>query len=166
LHIDDCTHDAGRCDANELQQPLSCSQHLEQSRSAGQSATSLLKQACHFCQFKASIGFLTQVGGGFTSNCLTFGKLAAGQCQPVCGINAEYLRACLIKLLVQQGLMPSMLHRLWLRPVQVQMCITTSPHHLRSLALLCNQPAGSYTTSYFLNDLVEMGVGLRYHFPL
>ncbi|DBA91718.1 TPA: hypothetical protein ACH3X1_003314 [Trebouxia sp. C0004] len=34
-------------------------------------------------------------------------------------IRPEYLRACLIKLLVQQGLVQSMLHRLWLRPVQV-----------------------------------------------
>ncbi len=58
LQIDDCTHDAGRCDANELQQPLSRSQHHEQSRSAGQAATSLLKHSCHCCQFKASLGGL------------------------------------------------------------------------------------------------------------
>ena len=50
VQIDDFTYDAGRCDANELQQPLSRSQHHEQSRSAGQSATSLLKHSCHCCQ--------------------------------------------------------------------------------------------------------------------
>ena len=66
LQIDDCTHDAGRCDANELQQPLSCNQHLEQSRSAGQSATSLLQHSCHCCQLKSKhrppkIAFLAAV---------------------------------------------------------------------------------------------------------
>lgn len=34
--------------------------------------------------------------------------------------HAEHVRVCLIQLLVQQGLMPSILCRLWLRCVQVQ----------------------------------------------
>ena len=157
------THDAGRCDANEPQQPLSCSQHHEQSRSAGQSATSLLQHSCRCCQFKASIGHLNCLcsSDGQTSNCLALGKLAGGQCQPVCGVCAEYLRACLIKLLVQQGLVPSMLHRLWLRPVQVQIHIITTPHHLRSLMLLCNQLSGSYIAPHFLNGLIEMNVKIK-----
>ncbi|KAL0053065.1 hypothetical protein WJX82_000403 [Trebouxia sp. C0006] len=51
----------------------------------------------------------------------------------------EYLRACLIRLLVQQGLMPSMLHRLWLRPVQVPLPLM-NPYELQQLVTHGSQP--------------------------
>ncbi|DBA93225.1 TPA: hypothetical protein ACH3X2_003521 [Trebouxia sp. C0005] len=51
----------------------------------------------------------------------------------------EYLRACLIKLLVQQGLLPSMLHRLWLRPVQVPLPLM-NPYELQQLVTHGCQP--------------------------
>lgn len=54
MHVGDCIHDAGRCDPNELRQPLSCSQHHEQSRSAGQLATFLLAIVVSIKQAQAS----------------------------------------------------------------------------------------------------------------